>query len=225
MLMHEDVFHREPTAAQANKFEFGEDISNRRYTIAFLYPKYQTEKDPKIRNLMLKVFKLFTLVDGTFPFYPKGWGRGKRFTSYTVANEAELVECGRSVSVHRNQEAFEEKQYLSQNYRNLTFFLSNAILSETEYLSVSEDGADYMKRQGQYYLQAELQQAFLKVKFNLARIRRYLRFTKNHSAGFRQTVKPLSVFGCVQTVFYIYGFFATVTVVVFGIEGSGFLFR
>lgn len=111
----------------------------------------------------------------------------------------------------------QRKLYLEQHYRNLTFFLSDEILSSIDVLQVRNSAfnlAEYIKR----YLEAGLYIKHVSVSQHAVWLQRYNRFTRNSSKHFQDKVRPIRLQGNMQTLFYIWLVCLLVTLVSLGIE-------
>jgi hypothetical protein len=182
-------------------FEFG--VSAWEFLRQYLkHPNDEVGNKGNYNNWMWRQMDLLYMVNFHIDFIPEGYGNGTKFSIIQDAVEAELVKCGRVVFASNTDDVIMEKMFLQNNYKNLTFYISEEIYPNIDVVSVAKTVMNLESKVGQY-LEAGLYMMHIGVRKKESQLLRYWRFTRNSSQTYQRTVKPLRVDGSLQTLLYI----------------------
>lgn len=158
------------------------------------------EKTSESSFIYLKLFILFNV---WHDLYPKRFDKEGRLSDIRKANEAELVECRKTVYFLTEEKVRWEMRHLEKSYRNITFFRSEPMLYVTEGVSVSDDVTEMYKNVLRC-IEAGLYSYFYNRYMQKTYTERYVNFTKEYSKDYVHVIRALNMNSSIQTIFVIW---------------------
>jgi hypothetical protein len=130
--------------------------------------------------------------------------------------EEKVVSCGKIVFIDTMYKIEDEFEYLRQSYKNLTFFKSEVALQSQIGITIKFGGFNLAR-----YISTYVNNGIYSregVNKSKEYTQRCNRFTRDFSKSFLKTVKPMNIFGSIQTIFIIYAGCVLITLCCIGIE-------
>lgn len=204
-----------PKLGHLSNFEFGNVLEPLKARLVLLVQSLDRNclETPKFVMDQFYLLSLFFPKRGYLPDLKNGT------ISVISAIERKLVSCGRTVFILKSKELEAEYKFLHGSYKNLTFFKSDVTLSTILIVIMTFDGSDTPGKIVRLLETGIYSKIRTKLDF-ITFLERFNNFTWKNSRQFLRTVKPISMFGSVQTIFIIYVIFVGISLAAGGGEIS-----
>lgn len=197
----------------SKNFQFGDSLSKIINKLVYTVKPRPTKSCGEHPNDIMEHFNLLSTLFTARNYLPdlNDDEHGNNSLSILSGIERQLATCGRVVFVMKSNEVEDEYQFLQNSYKNLTFFKSEESLKSLSIIIINFDGSNIREKIVRV-LEAGIYAKIKKNSYRFDFVQRYNNFTRHHSKWFVNRVKPISMFGSVQTIFIIYVMLSLISV-------------